>query len=164
MTSKHEPSLGLHSLHCALHCGAALVNMQHSNIDSGSARLAARPGGLISAETDACRDMGRRLQAAVPLGVKRFNVRFMGPCSIHGCWAFLSSEVNLKVLVTPALWPAPDFQDSVSPGDKWSTQMSLSQWPALSGGSATTLDIELPQSFRGPFRGWSAAQLFMAMG
>ncbi len=58
--------------------------------------------------------------------------------------------MNLKALVTPALWPAPYSQDSVAPGDKWSTLMSLSQWPALSGGSATTLDIELPHSFRSP--------------
>ncbi len=44
--------------------------------------------------------------------------------------------MKLKALVTPALWPAPDFQDSVAPGGKWSISMSLSQWPALLGGSA----------------------------
>ncbi len=51
----------------------------------------------------------------------------------------------------------------MAPGDKRSISMSLSQWPALLGGSAITLDTEAPHSFRGPFNGWSASQPSVVM-
>ena len=35
--------------------------------------------------------------------------------------------------------------------------MSLGKWPALSGGSAITLDIRLPHSFGSPCAGWVEA-------
>ena len=71
---------------------------------------------------------------------------------VHNWWGFLGSEVRLEALVTPALWPAPDLQDSVSPGGKWSASVSLSQWPALSGGSAIHSGHRTASLLQGPHR------------
>ena len=62
----------------------------------------------------------------------------------------LRSEVS-PTLVTPELWPAPDSQDSAYRLVTRVTHMSLGKWPALLGGSAITLDIKLPHSFRSLF-------------
>ena len=80
----------------------------------------------------------------------------IGLLSIHALRAFLRSEVSLT-LVTPKLWPAPDSQDSAYRLVARVTHMSLGKWPALSGGSAITLDIRLPHSSGSAWAGWVEA-------